>query len=165
MENHRQDYAPEPPDEGFDDREHGRGRHGRRRGPRCGGGRITAYFLMAVVLNLLLAVYAMYVVGVSMDMTGTAALAGTAPTVSETVFRMLLLASPILLTVLLNRILYRLFRGRRVFPRGMGVLAVLVILLVQVLTVCLVLRYGSADGTGGFSPLVTQIESLAEEAP
>ncbi len=148
----------EPPHEG-------RGGHGRPHGRGRGRGRMLAYFLMLIVLNLLLAVYALYAVGMSMDMDATALLGESSHTVTEMFFQILMLASPILLSVILNRILYWLFGGRRVFPHGTGVLAFLVILLVQVLTVCAVLRYGRVNGEKGFAPIVTQIETLAEDTP
>lgn len=129
---------------------HGHGAHGPHNGPgphggpephRHGGGRITTYLLLVVLLNVLLAVYALYVVGPMLE-------AGVITTGNESlpalIFRALLFASPILLTVLINRLLYRLVRGRGRFPLSVGITACVLAVLVQVLTVYIIFTAGGA---------------------
>ena len=122
------------------------GPHGAHDGPvgrphRHGGGRITTYLLLMVLLNVLLAVYALYVVGPMIE-------AGVITTGTESalalVFRALLFASPILLTVLTNRLLFQLVRGRGRFPRGLAAAACILVVLVQVLTIYIIFTAGGA---------------------
>lgn len=115
--------------------------------PRPRRGRCAAYFVCMIVLNILLAFYALYALGLVMQFDWHAN-AASVP-VLQVVWMVILAFSPLLLTILLNRVLYRIFRGRRRFPRGTALLALLVLIAVQALTLMLTLRYGLVEGATG----------------
>lgn len=118
------------------------GRHAGRPPHRRGGARLTAYFCIAVVLNLLLAVYALYAVGLASELSRDVLAAGARATVPETVYQILLLLSPVFLTVLLNRLLFFAMRGRgRRFPRWAVPVACVLILGVQLAAVLLLIGW------------------------
>lgn len=125
-----------------------------------GGGRLGAYWLFLVLLNALLAVYALYAYGLSMQFDWSFLSTGNIRSVAETVFQLLLLASPAILTILLNRMLLRLVRGHRWFPRGTGFAAFFAILVVQAIVIWLILTYGRIDTANGF-----QVDSIARMLP
>ena len=128
MEEHLEGKACAPTPEGRGGpggRPHGHGPE------RCSGGRIAAYWCCMVVLNLLLAIFALYVLAYVMEFDWRFLSVATVETIAKAVFQLLILFSPLLLTIFLHRLLYRIFRGRRRFPRGTGTLVVLVVLLVQ----------------------------------
>ena len=128
----------------------GRGQSRDGRGRLCFGPRISVYWCCMVLLNLLLAVFALYVLGFIMEADWGFLSAVTFETVARAAYQLLLICSPALLTLLLNRLLYRIVRGRRRFPRGTGLLAVIVALAVQALVIFLLLRSGSPAGVEGF---------------
>ncbi len=115
--------------------------------PKPRRGRVIAYFICMILLNVLLGFYALYALGLVMQFDWHAG----ADTVSilQVVWMVILAFSPLLLTILLNRVLYRAFRGRRRFPRGTGFLALLVLVVVQSLVIMLTLRYGLVEGATG----------------
>lgn len=135
-------------------RGHGHGHHGGddpHGYRRCSGGRVCAFYLTAALLNILLAVYLLYAIGLVMEYDWTTLQGGATRSIVQAVFEVLLLLSPVILTVLLNRIVFRLFRGRRRFPRGTALLMLALILIVQAGTVLLVLSQGFIGGTNGFN--------------
>lgn len=153
------EVKPEPK-ELHPEREHDYGRpdrykHGRP--PRAGAGRIAAYFIVLVVLNVLLAVYALYMLGYALAFDWSVLRSGTLKVVIESALQLLLLFSPVILTILINRLLYRAFRGRGRFPHGTWFFALIVIIIVQVATVAAIFSYGYVDGVNGFN-----IESISE---
>jgi hypothetical protein len=75
----------------------------------------------------------------------------------ETILQLLLLFSPVILTIIINRLLYRVFRGRGRFPRGTWLFAVLAVIVVQAAAIVLIFGYGFVDGTGGFN-----VESISQ---
>ncbi|MDO4572157.1 MAG: hypothetical protein Q4C13_02220, partial [Clostridia bacterium] len=115
--------------------------------PKPRHGRLIAYLICLLLLNVALGFYALYALGLVMQFDWHAD-ANTVP-IMQVVWMVILAFSPLLLTVLLNRVLYRLFRGRRRFPRGTVLLALLVLIAVQALTVMLTLRYGMVEGAAG----------------
>ena len=115
--------------------------------PRVRGGRVAGYFICLVVLNILLGFYVLYALGLVLQSDWYAG--GSSLPIMQTVLLIVLAVSPLLLTILFNRGLYRLFRGRRRFPRGTALLAVLVLLVVQALTIMLTLRFGLVEGATG----------------
>ena len=122
-------------------RPHGKHPHGHGPEERRGGARLTAYFLLCVICNFLLAVYALYAVGLTAQLSGDMLAAGQRTTLAESVYQLLLLVSPLLLTILLNRLLYRAMHGRRRrFPRWAAPIACVVIVLVQAATILLIFR-------------------------
>lgn len=137
---HRDDFEPG-----------GHGGHGPGHGrpPVYRGPRVAVYYALLVVVNVLLAVYLLYAVGTAVE-NNWAAIQSGSQTAMEKVLVILLMASPVLLTLVVNRLLLRAVRGRRRFPRGTAFVALLLIVLVQALTVYLVLRCGVVDG-GAFS--------------
>lgn len=126
--------------------------HGDRPEPprpkRHGKGRTFCYFLVMILLNILLAVYALYVLGLTMEFDWRPADMNSV-SVIRVILMVILVASPLLLTIFLNKVVYRLFRGRRFFPRGTVLLAVLLIVAVQALCVMLILKYGLIEGATG----------------
>ena len=140
---------PQPP--------HGRHGHGgysrgHGAGARHGGARLTVYFLTAILCNFLLAVYALYAVGVCAQLAQDTLSIAQGATLAETVFQIVLLISPFLLTILLNRLLFCAMRGRRRrFPRWVAPTACLIILAVQAATIYLILSVFGTQATGGFS--------------
>lgn len=124
---------------------------------RRGGARLAVYFLLCVLCNFLLAVCGLYAFGLCAQLSQDTRVAGA--TLAELTFQILLLLSPILLAILLNRLLYCGMRGRRCrFPRWTVPIAFLVILSVQTLTLLLVLTVFRTGGASGFN--VDTISSL-----
>ena len=119
--------------------------------PRLGAGRVISYFLVMIVLNVLLAVYALYMVGVALAFDWTMLKTGTLQVILESALQLLLFSSPVILTILLNRLLYRIFRGHGRFPRGTWFFALLAIIVVQTAMVFVITSYGFVDGSSGFN--------------
>lgn len=133
--------------------------HAHARCARRGGARLASYFFISVVLNSLLAVFALYAVGACASLSSGASAGVRTATVAETVYMLLLLLSPILVTVLLNRLLFAGMRGRRYgFPRWAAPAAVLLVLAVQVLTLLVIVRFFSTQAADPFA--VDTITSL-----
>lgn len=124
--------------------------------PRHGAGRVIIYFLFMIVLNVLLAVYSLYMLGVALAFDWSILKSGTLQVILESALQLLLFFSPVILTIILNRLLYRVFRGRRRFPRGMWFAAMLGMVIVQIATIALIFGYGYVDGINGLN-----IEQLA----
>lgn len=122
----------------------GHGNGMRPRG-RCGAGRIFFYFVLLLALNAALAIFALYMLGMALSYDWTTLQSGAAKEILDAAFQLLLLFSPVILTFLLNRLLFRVFGGRRHFPRGMGWLAALVAVLTQAAVVFLICKYGMID--------------------
>ncbi len=119
--------------------------------PRHRAGRVIAYFLVMIVFNVLLAVYALYVLGFALAFDWTILKSGTLQVILESSLQLLLLFSPLILTIVLNRLLYRAFRGRGRFPRGTWAFAFIAIIVVQVATIFTIFSYGYIDGTNGLN--------------
>ena len=119
--------------------------------PQHGAGRVVAYFIVLIVLNVLLAVYTLYMLGYALAFNWAILKAGSLQVILESALQLLLLFSPVILTILMNRLLYRAFRGWRRFPRGTWFFALLAILAVQAVTVMLIFGYGYVDGTNGLN--------------
>lgn len=130
-------------------------RHGRHGGPedrpRHGAGRVIAYFIVMIVLNVLLAVYTLYMLGYALAFDWSILKTGNLQAIFESALQLLLLFSPVILTILINRLLYRAFRGWKRFPRGTWFFALLCIIAVQVVTVMLIFGYGYVDGANGLN--------------
>ena len=124
--------------------------------PRHGAGRVIMYFNVMIVLNVMLAVYALYMLGIALAFDWSSLASGTLQVILESGFNLLLYFSPVILTILLNRLLYRSFRGRGRFPRGVWFFAMLAIIAVQLGTIALIVNYGFVDGVDGVN-----IEQLA----
>lgn len=134
--------------EGSDEHKHGP--HHGAPGRRVGAGRLTAYLLLTVLLNVLLAVYALYILGISVDAVQTLLDIGHVDSIPRLLVSVLIMISPLLLTILFNRLLYCAMRGRRRFPRGIWLLTVLLVILVQAATIYVVLTTGAAPALESF---------------
>lgn len=119
--------------------------------PRHGAGRVIVYFLVSIVLNVLLAVYALYMLGVALEFDWSILKSGTLQVIFESALQLLLFFSPVILTIILNRLLYRVFRGRRRFPRGMWFFAMLAMVVIQIVTIAFIFGYGYVDGVNGLN--------------
>ncbi|MEA4870230.1 MAG: hypothetical protein VB062_06290 [Christensenella sp.] len=122
---------------------------------RHGAGRVVAYFLVLIVFNALLAVYALYMLGMALAFDWSILKSGTVQVILESALQLLLFFSPVILTIVFNRLLYRVFRGHGRFPRGTWLFALLMIVAVQTATIALIFGYGYVDGANGLN-----IESL-----
>ena len=118
---------------------------------RHGAGRVIAYFLVMIVFNVLLAVYTLYMLGMALAFDWSILKSGTLQVILESALQLLLFFSPVILTIVLNRLLYRAFRGHGRFPHGTWFFAVLMIIVVQVATIALIFGYGYVDGVNGLS--------------
>ncbi|MBA4348171.1 MAG: hypothetical protein C0413_04910 [Clostridiales bacterium] len=118
---------------------------------RHGAGRVIAYFIVLLVFNVLLAVYALYMLGIALAFDWSILSSGTFQAIFESALQLLLFFSPVILTIILNRLLYRVFRGHGRFPRGTWFFAMLAIIIVQVSVVSLIFEYGYADGSNGLN--------------
>lgn len=143
---HGQMVSP-PPEEGGRHKHHG----GADERPRHGAGRVVAYFIALIVLNVLLAVFALYMLGRALAFDWSILKAGSLQAILESAMQLLLLFSPVILTILINRLLYRAFRGWKRFPRGTWFFALLGIVAVQAATIMLIFGYGYVDGANGFN--------------
>ncbi len=119
--------------------------------PRHGAGRVIVYFLVSIILNALLAVYALYMLGAALAFDWTILKSGTLQVILESALQLLLFFSPVILTIILNRLLYRVFRGRRRFPRGMWFFAMLAMIVIQIVTIAFIFGYGYVDGVNGLN--------------
>ncbi len=126
-------------------------RHDRPELPRRSAGRVTVYFVVLVVLNILLAIYALYMLGMALAFDWSILRSGTLQVILESALQMLLFFSPVILSIILNRLLYRAFRGRGRFPRGVWFFAMLCVVVVQAATIAFVFGYGYVDGVDGLS--------------
>ena len=144
----KEEFVPPAPPEG-----HGRHRHpgGPDERPRHGAGRVITYFIVMIFLNVLLAVYTLYMLGYALAFNWSILQAGSLQVIFESALQLLLLFSPVILTILTNRLLYRAFRGWKRFPRGTWFFALLGILAVQAATIMLIFGYGYVDGTNGLN--------------
>ena len=124
--------------------------------PQHGAGRVIVYFLFMIVLNMLLAVYALYMLGIALAFDWSILKSGTLQVILESALQLLLFFSPVILSIILNRLLYRVFRGRKRFPRGMWFFAMMTMIIVQFATVAFIFGYGYVDGASGLN-----IEQLA----
>jgi len=118
--------------------------------PRHGAGRVIAYFFVMIVLNVFLAVYTLYMLGYALAFDWSILKAGSLQVILESALQLLLLFSPVILTILTNRLLYRVFRGWKRFPRGTWFFALIGIIAVQAATIMLIFGYGYVDGANGF---------------
>jgi len=116
---------------------------------RHGAGRVIAYFIVLILLNVLLAVYSIYMLGMALEFDWTILKSGTLQVILESALQLLLFFSPVILTLFLNRLLYRVFRGQGRFPRGMWFFAMIAIIVVQVAAVLFIFSYGYVDGVSG----------------
>lgn len=138
---------PSSPEENGFHRRHGG--HGEQ--PRNSAGRVVAYFIVMIVFNVLLAIYTLYMLGYALAFDWSILKTGSFQAILESALQLLLLFSPALLTILVNRLLYRAFRGWRRFPRGTWLFALLGIVAVQTATIMLIFGYGYVDGTTGLN--------------
>ena len=128
------------------------GRHGRHEDlSRHGAGRVVAYFFVLIIINVLLAIYALYMLGYALEFDWSILKAGSLQVILESALQLLLLFSPMILTILVNRLLYRAFRGWKRFPRGVWFFSLLVIIAVQVGTIMAIFSYGYVDGINGLN--------------
>ncbi len=124
--------------------------------PRHGAGRVLVYFIVLIILNILLAIYSLYMLGKALEFDWSILRSGTLQVILESALQMLLFFSPVILTIILNRLLYRAFRGHGRFPHGIWFFAMLTIIVVQVAAVAFIFGYGYVDGVNGLN-----IEQLA----
>ncbi len=124
------------------------GMHGK---PRGGGGRLAACCLVMVFINIALGFFWLFALGKAMEFDWTLLKAGTSKAIVDAALMLLLLLLPLILTILVNRLTFRAFRGRRRFPRGAGLLALLIVVIVQAVTLYLVYRYGLTGNAGSFA--------------
>ncbi len=122
-----------------------------------GAGRVTVFFLTLVFINVLLGIYTLYMLGFALAYDWTQLKTGSVQAILEAALQLLLLFSPVILTLIINRLLFRAFRGHGRFPRGVWFFAILAILAVQAATMYGILSFGFVDGINGFS-----VDSLAE---
>ena len=113
--------------------------------------RVIAYFIVLIVLNILLAVYTLYMLGMALAFDWSILRSGTLQVILESALQLLLFFSPVILTIILNRLLYRAFRGRGRFPRGIWFFAMLVGVVVQAATIAFIFGYGYVEGVNGLS--------------
>lgn len=124
--------------------------HDRSDLPRHGALRVIFYFLALIVLNVMLAVYSIYMLGLAMMFNWSSLSSGTLQVILESALNLLLFFSPVILTLFLNRLLYRVFRGGGRFPRGTWFFAMLAIVVVQAATLAVIFGYGYVPETNGF---------------
>ena len=120
-------------------------------GPHRSGGRLAACCLVMVFINIALAFFWLFALGKAMEFDWTLLQSGAAKSFVDAGLMLLLLLLPLILTILVNRLTFRAFRGRRRFPRGAGLLALLIIVIVQAVTLYLVYRYGLTGNAGSFA--------------
>ena len=106
---------------------------------------------MLIVLILMLAVYSVYMLGMALAFDWSILKSGTLQVIMESALQLLLFFSPVILTLLLNRLLYRAFRGHGRFPRGIWFFAMLAIIVIQVSAVAFIFSYGYVDGINGLN--------------
>ena len=126
------------------------GHHGHFDQPRHRAGRVIVYFLALIVLNIMLAVYSVYMLGLALEFDWSILKSGTLQVIMESALQLLLFFSPVILTLILNRLLYRVLRGRGRFPRGTWFFAMLAIVVVQAATLVVIFGYGYVPETNGF---------------
>ncbi|MDD4311269.1 MAG: hypothetical protein PHW41_02160 [Eubacteriales bacterium] len=117
--------------------------------PRHGAARVIFYFIMLIILNVMLAVYSIYMLGLALAFDWSSLASGTLQAILESALNLLLYFSPIILTLFLNRLLYRAFRGRGRFARGTWLFAMLAIVIVQFVTLAFIFNYGYVEGVDG----------------
>ena len=109
--------------------------------------RVVLYYACLVVLNVAIALFALYALGLVAEFNWE--LRGDAIPVVQTIGIVLLFFAPILLTIILCRILHRVFRGKFDFPRGTTLFTLLIIVAVQVLVIWFVIQNFTRNPTGG----------------
>ncbi len=118
--------------------------------PRHGAGRVIVYFILLILLNVMLAVYSIYMLGLALAFNWSVLASGTLQVILESAWNLLLYISPIILTLFLNRLLYRVLRGHGRFPRGTWFFAMLAIVIVQTAMIAVIFGYGTVSETNGF---------------
>ena len=124
--------------------------HDRSDLPRHGAGRVIIHFILMILLNVMLAVYSVYMFGLALAFNWSVLASGTLQVILESAWNLLLYLSPIILTLFLNRLLYRVLRGHGRFPRGTWFFAMLAIVIVQAATIAVIFGYGTVSETNGF---------------
>ena len=124
--------------------------HDRSDLPRHGAGRVIVYFILLILLNAMLAVYSVYMLGLAMMFNWSSLSSGTVQVILESALNLLLYLSPVILTLFLNRLLYRVVRGHGRFPRGTWFFAMLAIVVVQAAMIAAIFGYGFVSETNGF---------------
>ena len=112
---------------------------------------MITYFIILVIINVLLAIYALYMLGYALEFNWSILKAGSLQVILESALQLLLLFSPMILTIIVNRLLYRAFRGWKHFPHGVWFFALLVIIAVQIGTIMAIFSYGYVDGVNGLN--------------
>lgn len=118
--------------------------------PRRGAGRVIVYFILLILLNVMLAVYTIYMLGLALAFNWSVLASGTLQVILESAWNLLLYVSPIILTLFLNRLLYRVLRGHGRFARGTWFFAMLAIVIVQAATIAAIFGYGTVSEMNGF---------------
>ena len=118
--------------------------------PQHGAGRVIAYIILMILLNAMLAVYAVYMFGLALAFNWSVLANGTLQVILESALNLLLYISPLILTLFLNRLLYRVLRGHGRFPRGTWFFAMLAIVIVQAAMIAVIFGYGTVSDTNGF---------------
>ena len=126
------------------------GHHDRNDLPRHGAGRVIIYFILMIFLNAMLAVYSVYMFGLALAFNWSVLASGTLQVILESALNLLLYISPVILTLFLNRLLYRVLRGHGRFPRGTWFFAMLAIVVVQAAMIAVIFGYGTVSDTNGF---------------
>ena len=119
--------------------------------PRHRAGRVIAYFIVMIILNVLLAIYSLYMLGIAIAFDWSILKSGTLQVIIESALQLLLFFSPVILTIILNWLLYRVFRGRGRFPRGTFLFAIFAMIVVQFTTIAGIFSYGYVDGVNGLN--------------
>ena len=89
--------------------------------------------------------------GIALEFDWSILRSGTLQVILESALQLLLFFSPVILTIVLNRLLYRVFRGHGRFPRGTWFFAMLAIIVVQAAAVFFIFNYGYVDGVDGLN--------------
>lgn len=119
--------------------------------PPVKGARLGRYFALSVALNLALTAYALLAATLFVRYVQAALAAGRQELIL-TILWTVVIVSPILLSILLNRLLYaRMRRGLR-FPRRTAFFAFLAAVAVQAVAMCIALQFYSTGAEALFTP-------------
>ncbi len=112
----------------------------------AGAGRIFLFTVLSILFNLALGLFLLFAVRQNTGIRWLSLTSQTSRLILEVVLRGLLLLSPLVLTYVVNNILLQILFQNVLPPKGIGLYALLLILVIQTLSIYGMMRYTGGEG-------------------
>ena len=123
-----------------------KGTSGQDKTREAGAGRILAFTVLSILFNLALGLFLLFAVRQNTGIRWLSLTSQTSRLILEVVLRGLLLLSPLVLTYVVNNILLQILFRNVLPPKGIGLYALLLILVIQTLSIYGMMRYTGGEG-------------------